>query len=90
MHPIQARAANMEDRKRLKQEFGRDLTFWGGLTNRVLAFDQSNRCVKKLNGCWTISCRGWLCVCFRPQHQTGVPPENIIALYDTICEYGRY
>ena len=31
LNPVQVNAAEMGDTKRLKREFGRDLTFWGGI-----------------------------------------------------------
>ena len=33
LNPIQVSATNMSDGKRLKQEFGKDITFWGGGVN---------------------------------------------------------
>jgi len=92
LHPIQVKAANMEDRKRLKEEFGRDLTFWGGFDQQeVLAFgtvEQVREEAKRLLDDFMPG-GGYV---FVSGHniQTGVPPENVLALYDTIHEYGRY
>ena len=92
LHPIQARAANMEDRKRLKQEFGRDLTFWGGFDQQgVLAFGSVEQVREEAKRLLDDFMPGGGYV-FVSGHniQTGVPPENVLALYDTIHEYGRY
>lgn len=92
LHPIQVKAANMADRKRLKKEFGRDLTFWGGFDQQeVLAFgsiEQVREEAKRLLDDFMPD-GGYV---FVSGHniQTGVPPENIIALHDAVREYGRY
>ncbi len=92
LNPVQVSAKGM-DTKKLKEEFGEKLTFWGGGcdTQRVLPFGSSNdvtmevmRRVKDLapNG-------GFI---FTQVHniQANVPPENIVAMFKAANKYGKY
>jgi len=91
INPIQVSAAKM-DTKRLKKEFGDVLTFWGGIdTQRVLPHggpqevkDEVKRRIDDL-----ASGGGFV---FAPVHniQADVPPENIMAMWETLQEYGKY
>jgi uroporphyrinogen decarboxylase len=92
LHPIQVGAAEMGDRKRLKREFGKDVTFWGGFDQQdMLAFrspeevrDETKRLLDDF-----MPGGGFV---FISGHniQYGVSPENIMALYDTVIEHGKY
>ena len=77
----------------VEREYGRDLTIWGGScdTQRVLPFgteqevrDETRRRIEDL-----APGGGYV---FAPIHviQAGVPPENIIAWWETLMEYGLY
>jgi uroporphyrinogen decarboxylase len=92
LNPVQIGLPNMEPEK-LKEEFGNQLVFWGGGIDaqHVLPFarpDEIRNHVKanleifKPNG-------GYV---FNNVHniQVGVPPENIIALFDAAYEFGFY
>ncbi|MFV2043532.1 MAG: uroporphyrinogen decarboxylase family protein [Anaerolineales bacterium] len=91
LNPVQYTANDME-LARLKMEFGKDLGFFGGVVeNAVLSFDspdeirglaQENVSILKKNG-------GFI---FAPIHNISqeVPPENIVALYETGLGFGSY
>lgn len=92
LNPVQVRARNM-DTKKLKKEFGKDLVFWGGGvdTQEVLPYgtpddvrDEVKRRIDDLapDG-------GFV---FNTIHniQADVPTENIIAMWETVMEYGKY
>ncbi len=92
LNPVQVSARGMDTRK-LKQEFGKDIVFWGGGmdTQRVLPFgtpqqvrDEVKRRIDEL-----APGGGFV---FAPVHniQAFVPPANIIAAYDAALDYGRY
>jgi uroporphyrinogen decarboxylase len=92
LNPVQIGLPNMEP-ERLKNEFGRQLVFWGGGIDaqHILPFAKpeeirnhvkANLEIFKPNG-------GYV---FNNVHniQAGVPPENIVALYDAAYEFGFY
>jgi len=92
LNPIQVSAAGM-DTAELKREFGKDITFWGGGvdTQRVLGsgtpdevrLDTRKRIEDLAPG------GGFV---FATVHniQGNVPPENIMAMWETLQEYGGY
>jgi uroporphyrinogen decarboxylase len=90
LNPIQVSAAQM-DTKRLKQEFGRDLTFWGGIdTHQVLprgtpkdVRDEVKHRIEDLGS------GGGFVLCAVHNIQPEVPPENVVAMYDAAREYFR-
>jgi uroporphyrinogen decarboxylase len=93
MNPWQVNCAGMDDTKRFKKEYGKELTIWGGScdTQFVLPFgtpqqvrDETKRRIEDL-----APGGGFI---FAPIHviQGGVPPENIMAWWETLQEYGRY
>jgi uroporphyrinogen decarboxylase len=92
LNPVQIGLPNMEPEK-LKEEFGRQLVFWGGGIDaqHVLPFAKpdeirehvrTNLEIFKPNG-------GYV---FNNVHniQVGVPPENIVALFDAAYGFGFY
>jgi len=92
LNPVQVSAAKM-DTKRLKKEFGNEITFWGGGcdTQKVLPHgtpqevrDEVKRRIDDL-----AAGGGFI---FNTVHniQADVPPENIIAMWETLQEYGKY
>jgi uroporphyrinogen decarboxylase len=96
LHPVQPMAAGMGggpgERERLKKEYGRQLAFWGGLDQqRVLPLgtpEQVREETKKLLDAFMPG--GGYIFCTGHNIQKGVPPENVLAAYDTAYEYGRY
>ena len=88
LNPIQVSAENM-DSKKLKKEFGKDITSWGGGcdTQKVLGFasleqirDEVKRRVEDL------ASGGGFVFCQVHNIQANVPPENIMAMYNTLAE----
>jgi uroporphyrinogen decarboxylase len=93
MNPWQVNCKGMDDTAKFKREFGKDLTIWGGScdTQKVLPFgtpqevrDETKRRIDDL-----APGGGFI---FAPIHviQGAVPPENIIAWWETLQEYGAY
>ena len=92
LNPVQVSARGM-DTRRLKETYGRDITFWGGGvdTQQVLPFgtpeavaDEVRRRIDDL------APEGGFVFAAVHNIQAFVPPKNIIAMYDTALEYGRY
>jgi len=92
LNPVQVNAKDM-DTYVLKREFGQGLTFCGGRvdTQRILPFgtpeqvkDEVKRRIEDL-----ASGGGFI---FNPVHnvQSDVPPENFMAMWETLQEYGKY
>ena len=93
INPWQVNCRGMGDTAKFKKEYGKDLTVWGGScdTQYVLAFgtpeevrDETKRRIEDL-----APGGGFI---FAPIHviQGGVPPENIMAWWETLQEYGAY
>jgi uroporphyrinogen decarboxylase len=91
LNPVQVAAKDM-DSKKLKSEFGKDLSFWGGIdTQKVLPFgstqDVEAEVKKRLSdlapgGGYVLNAVH----CIQP----GVPPENIVQMYKTGNAFGKY
>jgi uroporphyrinogen decarboxylase len=92
INPVQVSARGM-DTKALKAQFGRDIVFWGGGvdTQRVLPFGKPEEVVDEVKRRIDDLAPGGGFV-FAAVHniQDMVPPENIVAAFDTALEYGRY
>ena len=92
LNPVQISAANMDPR-RLKDEFGRRMCFWGGAIDaqRVLPTASSDQVRQHVRRNIEILKKGGGYV-FNNVHniQAGVPAENIVAMYDAAYEYGWY
>ncbi len=91
LNPVQVSAKDM-DTARLKKEFGRDLTFWGGgCDNNILAFgtpEQVKEEVKKR--IYDLAPGGGYVFCSIHNISAEVPPENIVAFYEAALKYGSY
>ena len=92
INPVQVGAKDM-DSKRLKKEFGRDITFWGGGADpqKALAFGTPEEVrdeVKRRIDDFAPG-GGFVFTHVNPI-QAGTPPENIVAMYETALEYGHY
>ena len=92
LNPVQVSAAGMDTRE-LKRRYGRDVTFYGGGvdTQRVLprgtpqqVCDEVRRRIDDL-----APGGGFI---FNTVHniQADVPPENVVAMWETLMEYGVY
>lgn len=92
LNPVQVAAANM-DTKRLKREFGNDLTFWGGGvdTQKVLPRGTPEQVREEVKRRIEDLAMGGGFV-FTTVHniQADVPPENILAMWEALQEFGRY
>jgi uroporphyrinogen decarboxylase len=93
LNPWQVSCKGMDDTAKFKREYGKDLTIWGGScdTQRILPFgtpqevrDETRRRIEDL-----APGGGFV---FAPIHviQGHVPPENIVAWWETLQEYGKY
>jgi len=93
INPWQVNCSRMGDTEKFKKEYGKDLTIWGGScdTQFVLPFgtpqqvrDETRRRIEDL-----APGGGFI---FAPIHviQGEVPPENIMAWWETLQEYGTY
>ena len=90
LNPVQVSAKGM-DTARLKAQYGRDITFWGGGvdTQRVLPFgtvDEVKDEVKRRID--DLAPGGGFVYATVHNIQAFVPPENIVAVYDTVREQG--
>ena len=92
LNPIQCSAANMEP-GRLKQEFGRQLVFWGGGadTQKTLPFGTPEEVRGEVAQRIRIFGPGGGYV-FNPVHniQADTPVENVVAMFAAAREYGAY
>ena len=92
LNPVQISAAGM-DPAMLKERFGRKVVFWGGSIDaqHVLPSASPDRVREDVRRHLEIFKPGGGYV-FNNCHniQVGVPPENIVALYDAALAYGRY
>jgi uroporphyrinogen-III decarboxylase len=92
LNPVQTSAAHM-DPTVLKSRFGDQVTFWGGGvdTQRTLPFGTPDEVRAQVRERLEIFGRGGGFV-FNPIHnvQAKVPVENLLAMYETVRECGRY
>jgi len=91
LNPVQVSARGM-DTKELKAEFGKDITFWGGIdTQRVLPFgkpqDVADEVKRRIDD---LAPGGGFVLAAVHNIQALVPPENIVTMFDTALEYGKY
>jgi uroporphyrinogen decarboxylase len=91
LNPVQVRASGMDPAK-LKREYGRDLTFWGGVdTQEVLPRG-------KVADVWAevglrirqMGSGGGYVLNSVHNVQPDVPPENVVAMFEAARELGRY
>ncbi len=92
LNPVQVSAAGMDTRT-LKREFGRDITFWGAGcdSQATLPFGTPGEVADEVKRRIDDLAPGGGYV-FSPIHnvQTEVPPENVVAMFETAREYGSY
>ncbi len=86
LQPVQVSAEGMGDTKALKRGFGDQLTFWGAScdTQRVLPFGTPDE-VREETKRRVLDLKPGGGYVFGPIHnlQPGVPPESIVAMYET-------
>jgi uroporphyrinogen decarboxylase len=92
INPVHVTAAGMEPAA-LKKDFGKYITFWGGGvdTQNILPFGTATEVCQYVKENLKLLKPGGGYV-FNPVHniQAEVPPENIIAMYETLQQYGKY
>jgi uroporphyrinogen decarboxylase len=92
LNPVQVTAANM-DTKKLKAEFGDNLVFWGGGcdTQRILPRGTRGEIRDEVKRRIDDLAPGGGFV-FSQVHNIlpEVPPENIMAMYEAVWEFGKY
>jgi uroporphyrinogen decarboxylase len=92
LNPVQISARGM-DPELLKKSFGREITFWGGAidTQHILPFATPEEVRAEVRKNIEIFKPGGGFV-FNNVHniQAGVPPENIVALFETAYDCGFY
>ncbi len=92
LNPVQISAEGMAPAT-LKARFGRDLVFWGGAidSQHVLPFATPEKVREDVRQHLDIWKPGGGYV-FNNVHniQAGVPPENVLAMYDAAYEFGYY
>jgi uroporphyrinogen decarboxylase len=92
INPVQTSARNM-DPVQLKKQFGDHIVFWGGAIDaqHILPFASPDQVKKEVRHSLKIFKPGGGYV-FNNVHniQSGVPAENIIAMYEAAYEYGFY
>lgn len=92
INPVQVSARGM-DTKTLKSEYGKDVVFWGGGadTQHILPFGSKEEVQDEVKRRIEDLAPGGGFV-FNVVHniQPNVPPENILAAFDTAYEFGRY
>jgi len=91
LNPIQVSAKGM-DTKRLKQEFGDKLSFWGGIdTQRVLTFGTPEDVEEEVKRrIVDLAPGGGYILSSVHNIQPNVPPENIVAMFEAARKYGEY
>jgi uroporphyrinogen decarboxylase len=89
INPVQTNARNMEPEK-LKREFGKDITFWGGGcdTRNILNYATPQQVKEHVKRNIEILGPGGGFV-FNTVHNImpDVPPENIVAMFEAVQEY---
>ena len=84
LNPVQVTAKNMEPQY-LKDEFGDRLSFWGGInTQRILPFGTAQEVAEETKAMIDIFGKGGGYVLNSVHNiQAEVPPENIVAMFET-------
>lgn len=90
LNPVQVSAAGMETQW-LKKQFGRDIAFWGAgcESQGILPFGTPQEVIDEVKRRIDDMAPGGGFV-FGPIHnvQAGVPPENVVAMFETARAYG--
>ncbi len=92
INPVQVSCKGMDDTRRLKEQFGARLSFWGSIdTHHVMprgttadVRDEVRRRIGEL------APGGGFVLASVQSLQAEVPPENVVAMFDAALEYGRY
>ena len=91
-NPLQVSAKGMNDTKKLKALYGKDLTFWGGIdSQRILPFGTPQEVRAEVHRrIEDLAEGGGLVLAAVHNIRPEVKPENICGLYEAAQEYGKY
>jgi len=92
LNPVQYTAKGMGTRK-LKREFGKELSFWGGGcdTQKILPLASPKEVREEVKRrIEDLAPGGGFVFCQVHNIQPDVPLENIIAMYEAVEDYGKY
>ena len=81
------------DTQRLKKAYGNDIVFWGGRvdTQQILPFGTPGEVADEVKRrIADLAPEGGFIFNVVHNIQANVPPENIVAAYETAYEFGRY
>jgi len=82
------------DSAELKREYGKDLTFWGAGVDTQHAFDENHSpgevCEDVRRRISDLMPGGGFVFATVHNIQGNVPPENIMAMWETLQEFGVY
>jgi uroporphyrinogen decarboxylase len=92
VHPLQPTAAGNEDPVKIKRDFGDRLVFYSNIANQTVLphgtpADVAEEVKNKIRA---LAPGGGYILSGGHNIQADVPPENVVALFDTAYEYGRY
>jgi uroporphyrinogen decarboxylase len=92
LNPIQVNAAGMGDTRKMKREFGNQLTFWGAIdTHQVLPYGTPEEVRQEVaQRIQDLGPGGGYILCSVHNIQPEVPPANVVAMFDAAYELGRY
>jgi uroporphyrinogen decarboxylase len=91
-NPVQVSAKGMNDTKRLKALYGKDLTFWGSIdSQRILPFGTPEEVRAEVRRrIDDLGDGGGLVLAAVHNIRPEVKPANICALFEAALEYGKY
>ena len=93
LNPVQVGAAGMGDTRKLKREFGDALTFWGAGVNvqQTLPFETPSRVEDEVRRrIEDLAPGGGFVFAATQTIQPETPPENIMAMWKALRDYGVY
>ena len=93
LNPVQVGAAGMGDTRKLKREFGDALTFWGAGVNvqQTLPFEAPSRVEDEVRRrIEDLAPGGGFVFAATQTIQPETPPENIMAMWKALRDYGVY
>ena len=92
LNPVQVAAKGMEDTRKLKASYGKDLTFWGGIdTQWALPFGTSEDVRAEVRRrIEDLAAGGGYVIAAVHNIRPEVKPENICTLFKAAIDYGTY